>query len=293
MVAALGSASWALWGLGYPEQALSRSHEALRLAQELGHPYSQAHALTYTAGLHQRRREVPAVQERAEALIEFSREQGFLPVLTAGIIIRGCVLVEQGQGEEGIAQIRQGMAACLATGLESGRSSFLGVLAEAYGKVGQAEEGLTALAEALAAVDRTGERFYEAELYRLKGELTLQQSSVQGLAFSVKSTQKVKGKGQKAKVETNPQPLTPSPQAEAEAEACFHKAIEIARWQQAKSWERRAVMSLARSWQQQGKTKEAWQMLAEIYNWFTEGFDTADLQEAKTLLEELEGKGFD
>ena len=127
------------------------------------------------------------------------------------------------------------------------------------------------LAEALAIVNKTGERFYEAELYRLKGELTLAQSSVQGLASSVTSTQ-------------HP---TPSTQAEAEAEACFLKAIEIARRQQAKSLELRAVMSLSQLWQQQGKQDEARQMLAEIYGWFTEGFDTKDLQEAKTVLEEL------
>ena len=119
---------------------------------------------------------------------------------------------------------------------------------------------MTVLAEALAVVDKTGERFYEAELYRLKGELTLAQSSVQSLE---------------------------SQQSKKEAEACFLKAIEIARKQQAKSLELRAVMSLSRLWQQQGKQKEAHEMLAEIYGWFTEGFDTKDLQEAKALLEEL------
>jgi len=139
------------------------------------------------------------------------------------------------------------------------QSYFLALLAEAYGKGGQAEEGLHVLAEALAHVDKTGERYYEAELYRLKGELTLQQLKVQGSKFKV----------------------------EEEVEECFLKAIEIARWQQAKSLELRAVMSLARLWQQQGKKDEARQMLAEVYGWFTEGFDTADLQEAKALLEEL------
>ncbi len=136
--------------------------------------------------------------------------------------------------------------------------------------MGQAEEGLTALAGALTVADKTGERFYEAELYRLKGELSLQ-SAVRSPRSEV----------------TSPQHPAPNPQAEAEAEACFHKAIEIARRQQAKSLELRAVTSLARLWQQQGKKGEARQMLAEIYDWFTEGFDTADLQEAKALLEEL------
>jgi predicted ATPase len=134
------------------------------------------------------------------------------------------------------------------------------LLAEAYGKRGQAEEGLTVLAEALGVVDKNEERFYEAELYRLKGTLTLQQFQVQSSKFK---------------------------EAEAEAEACFLKAIDVARKQQAKSLELRAVMSLSRLWQQQGKKKEAHEMLAEIYGWFTEGFETKDLQEAKALLEEL------
>jgi len=149
------------------------------------------------------------------------------------------------------------------------------VLAEAYGKVEQTEEGLTVLAEMLDAVDSSEERFYEAELYRLKGELTLQQEA----------------RGWRR--ETSPSfPQAPSlksqvTQAAQEAEGYFHKAIEIAHRQQAKSWELRAVMSLAKLWQQQGKKTEAHRMLAEIYGWFTEGFDTKDLQEAKALLEEL------
>ena len=149
------------------------------------------------------------------------------------------------------------------------RPYYLALLAEAYGKVGQTEEGLTVLAEALAVVDKTGERCYEAELYRLKGELTLQQ--VVSRQFSVVSHRAP----------------DPSPDPQGEAEACFLKAIEIARKQQAKSLELRATMSLARLWQQQGKKNEAHKLLSEIYDWFTEGFDTKDLQEAKALLEEL------
>jgi hypothetical protein len=145
--------------------------------------------------------------------------------------------------------------------------------------VGRTEEGLTLLAESLELVDKTGARGYEAELYRLKGELTLQEAR-----------QKSKGKSQKAKIETSPPHLTPSPQAEAEAEACFLKAVEIARKQQAKSLELRATVSLARLWQQQGKHHEARDTLSAIYNWFIEGFDTKDLQEAKALLEELENR---
>jgi len=204
-------------------------------------------------------------------LVALSEEQGFPVFVGWGSTIWGWALAEQGQVEGGITQIRQGIAAWQGTGAEMWRSHFLALLAEMYEKVGQKEEGFIALTEALAVVDKTGERYYAAELYRLKGELTLAQSSVQRLASSAPSTQH----------------LTSGTQAEAEAEGCFHKAIEIARQQQAKSLELRAVMSLSRLWQQQGKKDEARQLLAEIYGWFTEGFDTKDLQEAKALIEEL------
>jgi len=161
---------------------------------------------------------------------------------------------------------------------------FRAVLAEAYGKVGQLEEGLALLAEALELADSRGVHCFEAELYRLKGELTLQQFQVSGSKFQVQKSQKSKVHSRRSK-KTSPQSLTPNPQADAEA--CFHKAIEVARQQQAKSLELRAVMSLARLWQQQGRKAEARRMLADIYGWFTEGFDTKDLQEAKVLLEEL------
>jgi predicted ATPase len=163
-----------LWHLGYPDQALKRSHEAIMLAQELCHPLSLAAALFFAAELHQFRREKQLAQEQAEAAITLSIEQGFEHWVAGGTIYRGWVLTEQGQAEEGIAQICQGMAGWRAKGAEVHRSHYLALLAEAYGKTGQVEEGLTTLAEALAAVDKTGERFYEAELYRLKGELTLQ-----------------------------------------------------------------------------------------------------------------------
>ena len=146
---------------------------------------------------------------------------------------------------------------------------FLALLAEAYGKTGQVEKGLAALAEGLAVVDRTAQRGLEAALYRLKGQLTLQQFKVQSSKFKV----------------DNPQSAFRNPQSEAEA--CFLKAIEIAQKQQAKSWELRATTSLARLWQQQGKQHEARNTLSEIYHWFTEGFDTRDLQDAKVLLDEL------
>jgi predicted ATPase len=275
--------AWALWVLGYPDQALKRTHEVLTLAQELSHPLSLAFALWFAALLRQLRREIWLAREQAEAVMTLSTEQGFPQWLAMGTILQGGALAEQGQGEEGIALIRQGLAAHRATGTEVQRTYFLALLAEAYGKVGQAEEGLRVLAEALTQMDNTGERWYEAELYRLRGELLLAQE--------IKS-QKAKGKSQKSERETNPQSLTPNPQGEVEQEAgeCFLKAIDIARDQQAKSLELRATMSLARLWQQQGKQTEARQILSEIYHWFTEGFETKDLQEAKMLLDSLESR---
>jgi predicted ATPase len=179
-----------------------------------------------------------------------------LPIVTT---LQGWARAKQGQRAEGVTQVHQGLAAHRASGAEGARTHWLALLAEACEGMRQVEEGLNALAEALRLVEKNGERIDEAELYRLKGELTLAQSSVPGLGASVQQ----------------------------EAEACFLQAIEVARRQQAKSWELRAAMSLARLWQHQGKREEARKLLAEIYGWFTEGFDTKDLQEAKALLEEL------
>jgi len=179
-----------------------------------------------------------------------------------------------GQAIEGIEEMGQGLTTFEATGAKLARPHLLALLAETYGKVGLTAEGLTVLAEALTQVESTGERYYEAELYRLKGELTLQHAHYQA-----------PGTGPKAQRATNLRPLTSTTQSAAEA--CFLTAMAIARQQQAKSWELRAVMSLSRLWRQQGKKDDARRLLAEIYGWFTEGFDTKDLQEAKGLLEEL------
>ena len=255
-VTCLSFAAIALWFLGYPDQAQQRSHDALTLAYELSHPYSLGFALTASAIVHHLRREVRPVQEQ-RALIALATEQGFPLYLAQERIRRGWALAVQGQIEEGISQIRQGLDALRATGLEVWRPFWASLLVEAYGKGEQVEEGLTVLAEALATVNRSEERMYEAELWRLRGELTLQAS-----AQSTESSAH-------------------------EAEGYFLTAIAIARHQQAKSWELRASTSLARLWQQQDKREDARQLLAEIYGWFTEGFDTMDLQEAKTMLEAL------
>jgi predicted ATPase/class 3 adenylate cyclase len=290
----------ALWCLGYPDQAMKETYEGLALAQDLSHPFSLAFALLYAAYLHQFLREEQAAQERAEAAMTLSTEQGFPLWSALGLIMRGWALAEQGQGEEGIAQMRQGFTAYQTTGTELGRPYWLALLAEAYGKGGRAEEGLSMLVEALAAVDKSGERWYEAELYRLRGELTLVQSNT--------SLGQVQGKSQTSQNRSQARqdqsedtdPRFPDLDPQGEAEACFHKAIEIARKQQAKSLELRAVMSLVRLRQQamQSTTRntqhesrnmlnEAHQMLSELYGWFAEGFDTKDLQEAKALLDAL------
>ena len=211
-----------LWSLGYPDQALQKSHEALTLARELHHPYSLAITLACIAVFHQLRHEGQLTQRQAEAVVTLSIEQGF-PFWSAwGTILQGWVLTEQGQKEEGVAQIRQGLAAYRAIGGEMMRSQFLALLADVHGKMGHADEGLIAVAEALAAVDKTGERRWEAELYRLKGELTLQKFQVSNSKFPVIESQS----------------LTADPQTETEA--CFLKAVEIARHQRAKSLELRA-----------------------------------------------------
>jgi DNA-binding winged helix-turn-helix (wHTH) protein/tetratricopeptide (TPR) repeat protein len=275
-------AAWVLWYLGYPEQALQRSQQAITLAQELSHPYSLAHALFCAAWLHQHRRENQAVHKQAEATIALATEHGFAMELAWATILRGWSLTEQGQGEEGITQLRQGLDAWRATGAGT-IPYFLVLLAEAYGKTGQVEKGLKVLDEALAVAPQAGRSFCGAELYRFKGELTLQQQ--------------LKVESRKSKV-PHPQPLAPNTQAETEAEECFVKAIEIARKQQARSLELRAAMSLVRLRQQQAAQHRsritqrkvrtmldaARNTLSDIYTWFTEGFDTKDLQEAKALL---------
>jgi len=270
----LSYAAGTLWRLGYPDQARQRSEEALSLARELTHPFSLAFALYGDALLHQFLRDVPAVQERADTILILAREQSFPVFLAIGTIFRGWVLSGQEQAKEGIAQIHQGIAAKQSTGTELSRPPDLAQLAVAYGRAGREKEGLSVLAEALDRVGKTGERMYEAELYGLKGELLLAQAS---------KNQTANGKNQKSGLPSN-QHLAPNTH---EAEACFHRAIEIARTQQAKSLELRAATSLARLWQQQSKEAEAHKLLSEVYTWFTEGFDTKDLQEAKALLEEL------
>jgi len=242
-----------LWLLGFPGQAIQRSGEALTLVEELDHPFSRGRALVFTALLHLLRREGQTAKERAAAAMALSMEQGFAWWLALATALRGWALTKQGQLEKGVDQICEGLDACRATGGVNTTTLSLAALAEARAKRGQIEEGLSVLDEALAVVEQTTERIWEAEIHRLKGVLLLQQSRSNAHHTA----------------------------------ACFQHALDIARSQQAKSLELRAATSLACLWQSQGKRQHAYDLLAPVYGWFTEGFDTADVKEAKALLQEL------
>ena len=252
-IACLFYTGWALWALGYPEQALETSDEALSLAQELSHPFTLAFALRAMALLNQFRREVEATLKHVEAIISLANAQGFPVWVKFGTLLRAWTMVMQGKTEEGIAQIRQIMVNKPAFIPNALWPINYALLAEAFGTAGQTEEGLDMVAEALDLVERTSFHFYEAELRRLQGELLLKRAVPDG------------------------------PQAEAR----LHCALDLSRTQQAKSLELRAAMSLSRLWHQHGKGAEAYNLLYDIYGWFTEGFDTVDLKEAKILLNEL------
>jgi predicted ATPase len=258
-----------LWLLGYPDQAVASSQVAIEIAQQLAHPYSEAFAVSFAAMLHQCRCEAPLTHARAEAILTLGTEQGNPQVVERGLCLRGWALAASGHEQEGIMQIRQALATYRSAGATRDRPYYLALLAEACAQGGQTTEGLEASAEALALLATSGVRWWEAELHRLRGELLLQ-SGVQSPESSVLTHHSALRMPH-----------------EAEAEACFQQALDIARRQQAKSLELRAGVSLSRMWQCQGKRTEARDLLAPIYGWFTEGFDTADLQEAKALLEAL------
>jgi len=268
-MACLVYAAWLLWWRGYPDQALHHIGKALGLAQQCMHPFCQAFALTFAAVLHQCRRETQAVSTHVEASLSLAHKYEFPLFVAMGVVFRSWALAEHSPGDEGVEQIRQGIIAYQATGSELCRPYFLGLLAETYGNRGRIDTGLEVLTEALTLVETTGERLHEAELYRLRGKLLLQ-SGVQGLESE----------------SFKPQAISHKPHV-AEAETCFHRALTIARNQHTRSLEFRATVSLSRLWQQLGKYDQARCLLEEIYGWFTEGFDTRDLKEAKMLLDEL------
>jgi class 3 adenylate cyclase/predicted ATPase len=242
-----------LWHLGYPDQALTCAEQAVAIATAASHPVSRAGALSWAAALHQLRGEVGRAREVAETDLALTTEEVISFFRAFAIIFRGWALVKQGQSEEGIAQLREGLVAYRVLGAELECSHWLALLAEAYRDTGQPGEGLRLVAEALDQVAQTGIAYYEPELHRLEGELRLRLDTLD----------------------------------EQRAEASFRRALETARQQQAKSWELRAATSLAWLWGEQGRRAEARDLLAPVYGWFTEGFDTADLKAAKVLVDEL------
>jgi predicted ATPase len=245
-----------LFALGYPDKALERSRAAVQLARDLDLPFSLAFALYIASHLHKYRREPEAMLAYAEEGIALCREQNFALWLGGVIAQRGSALAELGRVEEGIAEIREGMQAWLATGAEVAKPYFLALLAEAERRLGRCADGLCGLDEGLTVVEELSDRFYEAELHRLKGELTLDRHS----GANMRS------------------------EAQDEAEAWYRRALQVARKQSAKSWELRAAMSLARLWRKQDRREEARAILAPVYEWFTEGLETSDLSEARALL---------
>jgi predicted ATPase len=252
-VASFAYAAYILWLLGYPDQALERLHETLSLARKVPHIYSLSFALCWAALLHHCLRQREAVQEQVAELMALCTQHGLPLYLAFGTTLHGRAFAAQGQSAQGIAQMRQGITRWRSMGAEIMRTYMLALLAEAYREAGQMQEGLAVLTEAMSITDEQGERWWEAELYRLKGELL----------------------------------LALSPNSVADVEVCLHHALDIARRQQAKSLELRAAMSLARLWQCRGQPVEARKLLAPIYGWFTEGLNTADLCDARALLEEL------
>jgi predicted ATPase len=237
-----------LYAIGYPDQARARRGEALAYAQQLDHPHSLALVLSHLCEFHSLAHDWETVQDLAQALVDLSNEQGFSHYVATGHVYGGCALAQLGQVREGLASYRRG-----STVRRVGYPLYQGVLAEACHKVGEFQDALSLLAEVLDRVERTGERWFEAELHRFRGGVMLTLCDDSG----------------------------------AEAESCFWRAITVAREQGARMWELRAATSLARLWRDQGRRAEAHDLLAPVYGWFTEGFDTADLKNAKALLDQL------
>jgi predicted ATPase len=237
---------------GYPEQARVRSHEAIEAARELAHANTLAYALLFACFFEQFRRAARAAQDRAEALVELSTEQNFPHFLAAASTIRGWALIQSGETETGLAQLRHGLPAWRATGAGLYEPYFLGLQAEALGRSGAVEEGLDLVAKALDRVEETGERWFEAELHRMMGELMLRLPNSDPTA----------------------------------AEARFAHAAATARQQGAKLWELRGATRVAQLWREQGRRGEAHDLLNPLYSQFTEGFGTPDLQAASAMLRE-------
>jgi predicted ATPase len=243
--------AWALWYLGFPDGALQKVEAGLALAQRLAHASGLAFALIWAADVHIVRREFDVAHGRAEAAVEIARKHRMSAWFGHATVCRGVALVGLGQQAEGIAQIQTGLAAWHETGARALDTQWLGFLAEAHLQAGKFDDALSTLDRATETAAATGECHYQAELHRLRGVV---------LAETGES---------------------------AEAASWFQRAIDTARGQEAKSLELRAATSLARLWRDQGKRAQARDLLAPVYGWFTEGLDTADLRDAKALLDEL------
>jgi DNA-binding NtrC family response regulator/class 3 adenylate cyclase/predicted ATPase len=243
--------AWTLWMLGYPDQAVARIEEALARARDLSHAPSLAFAFHYAAVLHQSRREPHLAQRWAEATIALANEHRFVYWLAAGMCVRGWALAEQGALDEGIAELRQGLASWRSIRIELATLHMLARMAEAHRNAGHVDEALSVLDEGAGPAHRGNEeRHYAAELHRLRGELLLQQT-------------------------------VPD---ERRAEACFQRAFEIAEQQRGRSLQLRAALSLGRLWQRDARSVDARRLVTAVYGWFTEGQDTPDLQEARAFL---------
>jgi class 3 adenylate cyclase/predicted ATPase len=246
--------AYALWFLGFQDQALKTSRETMRHARQLAHPFSLALALAFAAYLHQNTRDAAATIQLAEEAISLSTEQGFPFWAKQEAILSGWALAKKGQIEDGSKRLQEGLNDYRKMGSGLACPWFLGLLAEVHAEGGRLNVGLEALEEALMIIERTGEKLYLAEIYRLRGEMATAREDLS---------------------------------AASQAEHDYRRALDIARQQGAKSWELRAATSLARLWAEQGERQKARDLLAPVYEWFTEGFDTADLKDAKTLLDEL------
>jgi len=248
-VAILCYRSWALWVLGYPDAALADTRQLLKHAREIGHAATLMQALQFTPFVNMCCGNAAAASALADELVAVADEKGAPLWKALGMLNQGCLLTVAGRASDAVQKMTAAIAALRATGANVWLPSNLSFLARAHADVGQRDDAWRCISEAMKAAETTGEKWFEAELHRMAGEIA----------------------------------LSGGPDA-SKAETYFERAIAIARVQQAKSWELRAAMSLAQLWREQGKRREARDLLAPVYGWFTEGFDTRDLEEAKALL---------
>jgi predicted ATPase len=256
-VAIFSHRSWALWMLGYPEAALADADHALKDAREIGQAATLMNALSMPSFTHVLCGNYAAAKARSDEVIALANEKGALFWKASGMIVQACVLALTGETSDAVQKLNSGIATFRSTGATAFTPWYLSILARAYAELGQFDDAWRCIGEAITAVKTTKETMHEADVHRIAGEIAL---------------------------------LSPEPDA-AKAEAYFERALVVARQQQAKSWELRAAMSMARLWRDQGKRDEARTLLAPVYGWFTEGFDTLDLKEAKALLDELASSG--